>query len=48
MNKTDIETCLKLMNDSHIKSALMKSTEDAMEYGVSAYVPFFSPLKKVI
>ena len=46
MNKTDIETCLKLMNDSHIKSALMKSTEDAMEYGVSAYVPFFHRLKK--
>ncbi len=34
MEDSDIQKCLKLMNDSNIKQALIKSTEDAIEYGV--------------
>ena len=34
MEDCDIQKCLKLMNDSSIKQALIKSTEDAIEYGV--------------
>lgn len=33
MEDSDIQKCLKLMNDSNIKQALIKSTEDAIEYG---------------
>ncbi len=34
MNNADIDICLKLIDDSKIKSSLKKSTENAIEYGV--------------
>lgn len=34
MEDVHVQECLKLMNDSSVKLALKKSTEDAIEYGV--------------
>ena len=34
MSDKDIEECLKQMNDSKTKNALMESTKEALEYGV--------------
>ena len=37
MEDLDIQKCLKLIDDSNVKLALKKSTEEAIEYGVQPY-----------
>lgn len=34
MDSADIEKCIKMIDDSVVKSSLKKATEDALEYGV--------------
>jgi hypothetical protein len=43
MKDSDIQKCFKLMDDSTVKLALKKSTEDAIEHGVYLLFKFLSP-----
>ena len=41
MNEADVEKCLKLIDDPVVKKLLIKTTEQAVDYGVSWLIDLF-------